>query len=60
MNFLKYNDLQIKGKKLIDFEEKLADKLNGNIKILNFKYEKESLKDLLFKMNISINKYSQD
>ena len=60
MNFFKYNDLQIKGKKLIDFEEKLADKLNGNIKILNFKYEKESLKDLLFKMNISINKYSQD
>ena len=60
MNFLKFNDLQIKGKKLIDFEEKLADKLNGNIKILNFKYEKESLKDLLFKMNISINKYSQD
>ena len=60
MNFLKYNDLQIKGKKLIDFEEKLADKLKGNIKILNFKYEKESLKDLLFKMNISINKYSQD
>ena len=60
MNFLKYNDLQIKGKKLIDFEEKLADKLNGNIKILNFKYEKESLKDLLFKMNISINKYSLD
>ena len=60
MNFLKYNDLQIKGKKLIDFEEKLADRLNGNIKILHFKYEKESLKDLLFKMNISINKYSQD
>ena len=60
MNFLKYNDLQIKGKKLIDFEENLADRLNGKIKILHFKYEKESLKDLLFKMNISINKYSQD
>ena len=58
MNSIKYNDLQIKGKKLIDFEEKQADRLNGNIKILHFKYDNDSIKDLLFKRNFSINKYS--
>ena len=57
-NLKKYNDLQIKGKKLIDFEETQADKLKGNIKILDFKYDKDSTKDLLIKMNCSINKYS--
>jgi len=53
----KFNSLLIQGKKLIDLEEKQAEKLNGNIKILKYKYNKDSTKDLLLKMNCSLNKY---
>ena len=55
-NFM--NNLNIKGKKLIDIEEKMANELKGNIKIMNLKYDRESLKDLIFKINYSINKHS--
>ena len=58
MKSMTFSDLQIKGKKLIDFEEKQANGLNGNIKILHFNYDNDSTKDLLFKRNFSINKYS--
>lgn len=53
-----FTNLEIKGKKLIDLEEKLAKKMKGNIKIINVKYDRESLKDITFKRNYSINKYS--
>jgi hypothetical protein len=53
----KYKSLQIIGKKLIDFEETQADQLNGKIKILKYNYSHDSTKDLLFKMNCSINKH---
>ena len=56
-NLKKYNSLLIQGKKLIDFEEKQAENLAGNIKLLKYKYNKESTKDLLVKMNCSLNKY---
>ena len=56
----KYKSLQIIGKKLIDFEETQAEKLDGNIKILNLKYDNSLTKDLLIKMNCSINKYKLD
>ena len=56
----KYKSLQIIGKKLIDFEETQADQLNGKIKILKYNYSHDSTKDLLFKMNCSINKYKLD
>ena len=57
INLRKYSNLKIDGKKLIDFEETQAENLNGNIKILEFKYDNDSTKDCLFKMNCSINKY---
>ena len=56
----KYKSLQIIGKKLIDFEETQAEKLDGNIKLLNLKYDNSLTKDLLIKMNCSINKYYLD
>ena len=46
----KYKSLQIIG----------AEKLDGNIKILNLKYDNSLTKDLLIKMNCSINKYKLD
>ena len=52
------NNLEIKGKKLIDVEEKLANQLKGNIKMIDLKYDRESIKDLLLKTNISINNHS--
>ena len=52
------NNLNIKGKHLIDIEAKMANKLKGNIKIMSLKYDRESLKDLIFKINYSINKHS--
>ena len=58
INLKRFNDLQIKGKKLIDFEEQQANRYNGNIKILDFKYDNDSTKDLLFKMNFTLNKFS--
>ena len=56
----KYKSLQIIGKKLIDFEETQAEKLDGNIKILNLKYDNSLTKDLLIKMNCSIKKFKLD
>ena len=60
LNLKKYNGLLVNGKKLIDFEEKQADDLKGNIKIVELSYDKNSIKDLLIKMNCSINKYKLD
>lgn len=60
LNLKKYNGLLINGKKLIDFEEKQADDLKGNIKIVELSYDKNSIKDILIKMNCSINKYKLD
>ena len=60
LSLKKYNGLLIDGKKLIDLEEKQADDLKGNIKILKFYYDKNSIKDLMIKMNYSINKCSSD
>ena len=60
LSLKKYNGLVINGKKLIDLEEKQADDLKGNIKILKFYYDKNSIKDLMIKMNYSINKCSSD
>ena len=57
-NFM--NNLNIKGKSLFDFEEKIAKQLKGNLKMLNPKYDRESIKDLVFKINYSINKHSFD
>ena len=57
-NFM--SNLNIKGKRLIDFEEKIAKELKGNLKMLNLKYDRESIKDLVFKINYSINKHSFD
>ena len=50
--------LQIKGKKLIDIEEKMALQMKGNIKMIDMKYDKDSIKDMNFKTNYSINKHS--
>ena len=60
LNLKKYNGLLVNGKKLIDFEEKQADDLKGNIKIVELSYDKNSIKDILIKMNCSINKYKLD
>ena len=60
LNLKKYNSLQINGKKLIDLEEAQAEKFKGNIKIKNLKYDVDSTKDLLFKMNCTINKFFLD
>ena len=54
----KMNNLSIKGKKLIDIEEKMVNQIKGNIKMMNLKYDRESIKDLVFKINYSINKHS--
>ena len=50
--------LEIKGQKLIDIEEKLANQLKGNIKMIDLKYDRESLKDIKFRENYFINKHS--
>ena len=57
-NIINPNNLEIKGRKLIDEEEKNIRKMKGNIKLLNLKYDRESLKDITFKRNLSINNYS--
>lgn len=54
----KMNNLSVKGKKLIDIEEKMVNQIKGNIKMINLKYDRESIKDLVFKINYSINKHS--
>ena len=56
-NLRRFDSLLIQGKKLIDLEEKQAEKLTGNIKLLKYKYTKDFTKDLLLKMNCSLNKY---
>ena len=52
------NNLEIKGKKLIDVEEKIVNQMAGNIKMIDLKYDREFTKDLLFKLDYSINKHS--
>ena len=52
------NNLEIKGKKIIDVEEKIVNQMTGNIKMYDLKYDKESLKDLMFKTDYCINKHS--
>ena len=54
------NTLKIKGKKLIDFEEKLAKEMKGNIRMIDLKYDRESVKDIIFKTNYCINGHSID
>ena len=39
--------LEIQGEKLIDFEENLFRKLKGKKKILNYKNNKEEVKDMV-------------
>ena len=53
-----FNNLEIKGNKLIDIEEKIANQMKGNIKLLDLKYDREFTKDLLFKSDYTINKHS--
>ena len=53
-----FNNLEIKGNKLIDIEEKIANQMKGNIKLFDLKYDKEFTKDLIFKSDYTINKYS--
>ena len=53
-----FNNLEIKGNKLIDIEEKIANQMKGNIMMYDLKYDRESLKDIIFKTNYSINKHS--
>ena len=57
-NLNNMNHLEIKGKKIIDVEEKIVNQMTGNIKMYDLKYDKESLKDLMFKTHYSINKHS--
>jgi len=52
------NNLEIKGKKIIDVEEKIANQMKGNIMMYDLKYDRESLKDIIFKTNYCINKHS--
>ena len=51
------NNLEIKGRKLIDVEERLKNKMKGKLKLINFKYDRESLKNIIFKKNYFINKH---
>lgn len=53
-----FNNLEIKGNKLIDVEEKIANQMKGNIKLLDLKYDREFTKDLIFKSDYTINKHS--
>ena len=55
-----FNNLEIKGNKLIDIEEKMANQMKGNIKLFDLKYDKEFTKDLIFKLDYTINKYSNN
>ena len=49
-NYIKYfrdiNTLNVKGEKLIDFEEKLCKKIKGKKKIYKFKYDEKKVKNL--------------
>ena len=58
LNSNEMNNLEIKGKKIIDVEEKIVNQMTGNIKMYDLKYDRESLKDLMFKTNYCINKHS--
>ena len=44
--FRNINSLNVKGEKLIDFEEQLCKKLKGKKKIFKFKYDDKNLKNL--------------
>ena len=49
--------LEIKGKKLIDVEEKINKKLKGKKKILKYKNYKEEVKDMIIYSNYTYNNY---
>ena len=49
--------LEIKGKKLIDVEEKINKKLKGAKKIVKFKNFKEEVKDMIIYSNYTYNNY---
>ena len=53
-----FNNLEIKGNKLIDIEEKIANQMKGNIKLFDLRYDREFTKDLLIKSDYTINKHS--
>jgi hypothetical protein len=53
-----FNYLEIKGNKLIDIEEKIANQMKGNIKLFDLRYDREFTKDLLIKSDYTINKHS--
>ena len=52
------NNLEIKGKKLIEVEEKIANQMKGDINIVKYKYDIQSLKNIIFKKDYSINNHS--
>ena len=60
-NYIKKNstcyNLEIRGQKLIDFEEDLCKKLKGKKKLLNFKNNKEEVKDMTFHKNYIYNNF---
>ena len=58
-NYIKRNTtcetLEVQGQSLIDFEENIYKKLKGKKKILNFKNNKEEVKDMIIYANYGIN-----
>lgn len=52
------DNLEVKGKKLIDIEEKLLKEMKGKKKLIKYKYVPESIKDLNIKINYSIKNHS--
>ncbi len=58
--FIRHSDcdtLEIQGKRLIDFEENLCRKLKGKKKILNYKNNKEEIKDMIICSNYENNNF---
>ena len=60
-NYIKRNTtcetLEIQGQKLIDFEENLCRKLKGKKKLLNFKNNKEEVKDMTIHADYTYNNF---
>ena len=52
-----YYNLEIRGQKLIDFEEDLCKKLKGKKKLLNIRNNKEEVKDITFHKNYLYNNF---
>ena len=58
-NYIKRNTtcetLELQGQRLIDFEENICKKLKGKKKILNFRNNKEEVKDMIIYANYGNN-----